>query len=153
MLKEFVEQKHCCFHDEAKDWKEAVRMSCEPLVADGTVVPGYADEIVACVEKNGPYIVLVPGVAMPHSTEDLGSGRVKRSSISFMKLQKPVHFDDPDPDKYADLFFTVCAKNPDEHMKNIQDLMNVLMNEDLLAELHQIKNEDDLVALGNKYNL
>ena len=37
MLKEFVEQKHCKFAESAKDWKDAIRMSCEVLEADGTV--------------------------------------------------------------------------------------------------------------------
>lgn len=36
MLREFVEQKHYKFAAEAPDWKEAIRMSCESLEADGT---------------------------------------------------------------------------------------------------------------------
>ena len=33
MLRTFVEQKHYKFAEEAKDWKDAIRMSCESLEA------------------------------------------------------------------------------------------------------------------------
>lgn len=65
MLREFVEQKHYKFAAEAPDWKEAIRMSCESLEADGTIEANYKEDIVACVEKYGPYIVLMPNIAIP----------------------------------------------------------------------------------------
>lgn len=43
MLKEFVESKHYKFAESAKDWKDAIRMSCESLEADGTVEANYKD--------------------------------------------------------------------------------------------------------------
>ena len=53
MLRTFVEQKHYKFAGEAKDWKDAIRMSCESLEADGTVEPKYNEDNIACVEKHG----------------------------------------------------------------------------------------------------
>lgn len=55
MLREFVEKKHYKFAAGAETWQEAVRMSCESLEADGTVNAQYAEEIIRCVEKYGPY--------------------------------------------------------------------------------------------------
>ena len=37
MLREFVEMNHYLFAREAKDWEEAILMSCKSLEADGTV--------------------------------------------------------------------------------------------------------------------
>jgi len=151
MLKEFVQDKHCIFFEEAENWQDAIRKSCQPIIADGTVEAQYAEDIVRCVEKYGPYIILVPGVAMPHSSE--GGELVHKTCITFMKLQKPVSFDDNDPSKSADLFFTLAACNSEEHLKNMQALSEVLMNEELLEELHQIQGEEDLMRLGDKYHL
>ena len=67
MLSEFVEKGHYKFAGEAADWREAIRMSCESLEADGTVEGNYKEDIIACVEKYGPYIVIMPDVAIPHS--------------------------------------------------------------------------------------
>ena len=44
MLRTFVEQKHYKFAGEAKDWKDAIRMSCESLEADGTVEANYKED-------------------------------------------------------------------------------------------------------------
>lgn len=151
MLKDFVDKKHCLFVDEVSDWEEAIRKCCIPIIEDGTVTEAYPGEIIRCVKEYGPYIVLIPGVAMPHSQE--GGDMVKKTTISFMKLQKPVVFDESDPDSYADLFFTLASCNPDDHLKDMQELSALLENEDLVEEMHGIKDENDLLRLAEKYNL
>ena len=151
MLKDFVEKKHFIFIDEVSTWQEAIIKSCEPLIADKTVERGYADEIIQCVEKYGPYIVLIPGVAMPHSQEK--SEFVNKTTISFMKLQKAISFDDTDEEKKADLFFTLSSCDHDQHLKNMTALSEILLNEELMEELHLVRNEKDLLRLSEKYNL
>lgn len=149
MLREFVEMKHCKFADKASDWKEAIRMSCETLESDGTVEANYKEDIIACVEKYGPYIVIMPNVAMPHSQE-CAEG-VNKTAIGFMKLNEKVSFDPEDPDKDAALFFTLASCNPEQHLGNMTRLSEMLMNEELVEELMEAKNEEDLLELQKKY--
>lgn len=149
MLREFVEKKHFLFAEEAKDWEDAIRMSCQSLEADHTVDKGYAEQIVECVRKYGPYIVLMPGVAMPHSQE--GAQGVHKTAIGFMKLEKPVSFQPGDPDKDAVLFFTLAACDSNQHMENMVKLSEMLMNEDLVRELKSAKSPEDLLVLQEKY--
>lgn len=149
LLGELVEQKHVLFCSGIKDWREAVEKSCEPLVQDGTVEPGYAQEIIRCIEKNGPYIVLIPGFAMPHSTED--SLLAHRSGISFMKLDKCVSFDANNKEKDAKVFFTLAAKDKNAHLDNMQKLFKMLSNEKLCARLLEVKNLQDLLALDHEF--
>lgn len=149
MLKEFVEAKHYKFAEEANDWQEAIRMSCESLEADGTVEKNYKEDIIACVEKYGPYIVIMPNVAMPHSQE-CAKG-VNKTAIAFMKLNKPVSFDENDPEKEAQLFFTLASCNPEQHMDNMVRLSEMLMNEELVVELAKANTPEDLLALSKKY--
>ena len=149
MLREFVEMKHYLFAEEAPDWQEAIRMSCKSLEADGTVDPCDAQQIVDCVSKYGPYIVIMPHVAMPHSQE--GATGVNKTAIGFMKLNKPVSFDPNDPEKDAQLFFTLASCNPDQHLNNMMRLSEMLMNEDLVAELLEAQGPEDLLKLQEKY--
>ena len=149
MLKEFVEQKHYKFAEEARDWKEAIRMSCEPLEADGTVEANYKEDIIACVEKYGPYIVIIPDVAMPHSQE--GAVGVNKTAISFMKLKKAVSFEPGDPEKDARLFFTLASCNPEQHLNNMMRLSEMLSNEEIVAALLEADSEKDLLEIENKY--
>ena len=90
--------------EEAKDWRDAVRMSCEPLEADGSVTAKYKEEIIRAVEQYGPYIIIMPNVAIPHAQKCTDS--VKKTAVSFLKLKKPVCFVDSNQNKnYVQNFF------------------------------------------------
>lgn len=149
MLREFVEKKHCKFAEGASDWKEAVRMSCEVLEADGTVEGNYKEDIIACVEKYGPYIVIMPEVALPHSQE--GAKGVNKTAVAFMKLKQPVSFEHGNPDMDARLFFTLASCNPDQHLDNMSRLSEMLMNEEVIEELLKAEGPEDLLEIQKKY--
>lgn len=149
MLRDFVEKKHYIFVDKAADWEEAIRIGCKPLEADETVDGGYAQKIIDCVHTYGPYIVLMPGVAMPHLQENAAG--VKRTSIGFMKVEEPVWFDPEDEDKYATIFFTLASCNHEEHLVNMQKLAEMLMNEELVEALKKAGKPEDLIAIQEKY--
>jgi len=151
MLKEFVEKKHYKFAEEAKNWQDAIRMSCEALEADGTVESNYKEDIIACVEKYGPYIVIIPNIAMPHSQE-CAMG-VNKTAISFMKLNKPVSFDPDDREKDAKLFFTLASCDSKQHLENMMKLTEMLLNEDVVAALMEANTENDLLEISKKYLL
>lgn len=149
MLKELVEQNRCIFLDRAESWQEAIRISCRPLIEGGIVDEAYADELIENVNAYGPYIVLMPGLAMPHSME--GSRRAKSTGVSFMKVKEPVHFDLNDPEKDAVVFFTLAAADSGAHLRNMQRLSVMLSNEALLAGLLNASCAGDLLQLHEKY--
>lgn len=149
MLREFVEKKHYKFAKSAPDWKEAIRMSCESLEADGTVDACYKEEIVRCIEKYGPYIIIMQDVAMPHSQENAKG--VNKTAIGFMKLEEPVSFEEGNPEKDAVLFFTLASCNPDQHLENMQKLSELLMNDKVVAALKTAECPEDLIAIQEKY--
>ena len=149
MLKEFVTTGHYKFADHASDWKEAIRMSCESLEADGTVDPNYKEEIVSCVDKYGPYIIIAPNIALPHSQE--GATGVNKTAIGFMKLEQPVSFDPEDPEKDAQLFFTLASCDHNQHLENMMRLSEMLMNEDLVKGLENAKSPEDLLELESRF--
>ncbi len=149
MLRNFVENRHYKFAEKAENWREAIRMSCESLEADGTVEANYKEEIIACVEKYGPYIVIMPQVAMPHSQEEAEG--VHKTAIAFMKLEQPVSFDENDPEKDAKFFFTLASCNPEQHLENMMKLSEMLMNEDVLTALEEAKTPEDLIRIQETY--
>lgn len=149
MLREFVESKHYKFAKEAPDWQEAVRMSCESLEADGTVEANYKEDIIACVTKHGPYIVIMPNVAMPHSQE--GAKGVNKTAVAFMKLEKPVSFEEGNTEKDAQLFFTLASCNPEQHLNNMMRLSEMLMNEEVVKALEEAHTPEDLLKIQEQY--
>jgi ascorbate PTS system EIIA or EIIAB component len=149
MLREFVDKKHYLFVDKIDTWQEAIKLSCKPIQKDGTVDESYAQSIIDCVTKYGPYIIIMPGVAMPHSQENARG--VNKTAISFMKVEEPVHFDLNDSEKDARLFFTLASCDPEQHIENIKKLSEMLMNEDLVNELKEATSTEDLLAIQEKY--
>ncbi|WP_313341082.1 PTS sugar transporter subunit IIA [Lacrimispora sp.] len=149
MLKEFVEQGHYKFAREAADWEEAVRMSCETLERDGTVESNYKEDIISCIKKYGPYIIIMPNVAMPHSQECARG--VHKTAIGFMKLDKAVSFAPGEEDKEAKLFFTLASCNPEQHLENMTKLSELLMNEGAVKALMQAQTPDDLLRIQEDY--
>ena len=151
LLREIVEKKHFLFAGKAEGWEDSIRMACSPLVETGVVTKEYADEIIACVHKHGPYIAIMPGFALPHSMEN--SEGALQTAIGFMKLEEEVVFDPDDVEKRAKVFFTLSSIDHDTHLKNMRKLFKMLTNEDLCEDLLQVTKPEDLMALAEKYNI
>ncbi|MFA5471416.1 MAG: PTS sugar transporter subunit IIA [Acholeplasmataceae bacterium] len=149
LLKDIIEKGHYLFVDKVDTWEEAIRMSCKPLEKDGTIEPSYAELIIECVQKYGPYIVLFPNYAIPHSTENAVG--VHDTAIGFMKLEQAISFEPGNPEKDAKVFFTLAAIDKDKHVENMEQLFDMLTNEELLEALLTVKTVEDLIELAEKY--
>lgn len=143
MFKEFVEKKHYAFCDGFEDWREAVRAACQPLIADKTIENEYIDAIIGKIEEYGPYIVIAPNIAIPHAQEGVG---VNDTAVSFMKTEKPVHFDD-DPEHDARLFFVLASTNNEIHLQNLSEMAEILDDEEFVAKILECHTAEDLLAL------
>lgn len=147
-LKELVEKKRVCFHDKFDNWEEAIQASCEPLLREAVIEQAYVDSVIGCVKKYGPYIVFAPNIAMPHSQE--GAVGVHETAISFMKVEKPVHFEENNPDKDAKLFFVLASVDHAKHMENMEKLATMLLQPGMIDALLEVKSEEGLLALDEK---
>lgn len=152
MLKYFFDNDLINYSErEITDWRDAISESCQLLLDKKIIDQTYVDEIIRCVEEHGPYIVIVPEVAMPHSSED--SKGVFGTAISFTKMKQPVQFESDEEEKSAILFFTLAAKNAEEHMENIQNLSELLMTEGLIESLVATNSIEDYQAVMKEYDL
>ena len=107
-----------------------------------------AAALIICLTQVPPLL----GLAMPHSQQ--GSEGVFNTAIGFMKVEKPVSFVEGDPEKYANIFFTLASCNPTEHLANMSQLAEMLGDDDLLQDLlENVHNEEDLLRVADKYPL
>ena len=135
------------FLDGADSWQEAVQLSCQSLVTNGAVDADYADQVIACVEKYGPYIVVVPGLAIPHCNE--GNPSVHRSTIAYTKFQKEILFPFPEDTRSANLFFTLAASDPNTHLDNMAYLFNILSDEEVFRQVQEANSVEDLLKIDS----
>lgn len=149
LLEEIVRRKRTAFFRDALNWKDAIQKSCLPLVQTGCATSEYARRIIECVEELGPYIVIVPGLAIPHSTK--GCPEALKTAISFVHFEVPVIFDPEDRQKDVRIFFALSAVNEDEHIKNMRRLFKILSNDETLGKLMEARSSQDLLSLDERY--
>lgn len=150
LLKEIVENNHFLFVDSFDSWQDSIYGAAKPLLDDGTLEMEYLDKIIENVNTYGPYFVLMPDVAMPHST--LGGAGVNGTAIGFCKVETPVVFDPEDESKNARLFFTLAAVDNDKHLENMMALSELLLNDGIVEDLLQAKTKQDLLDIADKYS-
>lgn len=150
MLKYFHDNDLVRIYDETpQDWREALRIASENLKEKGIITDAYINEIIKNVEVNGAYIVIVPGVVMPHALAT-GPG-VLGTGIGFAKFSEMVSFEAGNPEKQGKLFFTLAAKNEEQHLENIQNLMALLMTDGMIEALSNIETLDDFNQVMNHF--
>jgi PTS system ascorbate-specific IIA component len=109
----------------ATDWRAAVRLAGDALVASGATPPAYTDEMVATVEQLGPYIVIAPGIALAHARP---SPAVRRAAISLVTLLEPVAFGHRENDPVR-LVIGLAAIDEEGHITALSTLAELLSDE------------------------
>lgn len=150
LLKEIVDAGYYLFVDGFDSWHDSIYGSAKPLLEQNVLDNTYLDKIIENVNEYGPYFVIIPNVAMPHST--LGGTGVYKTAIGFCKSETPVVFDPEDESKNARLFFTLAAVDSDKHLENMQKLSELLMIEGLVEDLLQARSKEDLLEVDRKYS-
>lgn len=106
----------------AADWREAVLEAGALLAELGIAEPRYGPAMVATAERLGPYIVIAPGLAMPHSRPEDGA---LRSGICLLTLRDPVDFGNPANDP-VQVVLGLAGADPDEHVAALAELAPIL---------------------------
>ncbi|MGL5285039.1 MAG: PTS sugar transporter subunit IIA [Aeromonas sp.] len=108
----------------AANWREAIKLGTDMLIASGAVEPRYHEAIISSIEKMGPYIVIAPQFAMPHARPENG---VNRTAFALVTLSTPVHFEGED--EPVDVLVTLAGSTSDEHMEGLMEVTQVLEDE------------------------
>ncbi len=142
MLKKFL-SKNIQVLDQIETWREAIKIAAVPLVEDMSITHEYIISMIENVEKNGSYIVIAPGVAIPHSRPEHG---VLKTGLSLLKLKKGVMFPE---EKEVKIIFVLAANDNETHLELISELANLIMEEEQVAKLFLAKNEAEALECIN----
>ncbi|MGK0466161.1 PTS sugar transporter subunit IIA [Clostridium sp.] len=138
MLREMV-KNNINVVDEVSCWQEAIKVAAAPLKEKGFIKEEYISAMVENVVKNGPYIVIMPGIAMPHSRPEHG---VLKTGVSLLKLSKSVKFPE---DKDVELIIVLAANDSETHLQLISGLTDLLMEEESMEKLFLAKSKEEVL--------
>lgn len=116
--------------EEVENWEKAIQIAAKPLIKKNKIKEGYVENMIDSIKELGPYIILIPGVAMPHARPN---GNVLESSVSMLKINKGVSFSKETED--VKLMFVLAAKDSNSHIEIIEELTNLLGDDEKIEKL------------------
>ena len=130
---------------QASTWEAAVRLAGDGLVASGRTTQKYTDDMVAAVHELGPYIVIGPGLAMPHTRP---SESVLETGMSLVVLQEPVEFGHQRNDP-VHVLFGLAALDHDRHLEILSEFATHASDPDFINSLLTCSSEGEIRSLIN----
>ena len=141
-MSEVIEARNIKLNVDASDWRDSMIKSGQLLVDSDYITKDYIDLTIKCVEENGPYIVIIPGLALSHSRPDVS---VKKTGLSLITLSKPVCFNcDNDP---VDIVLTLAATDDTSHLQKLQSMLNLSQ---MKRTLNSLKTQNQLRKLPKR---
>jgi len=130
-------------HVKAKNWLDAVRKACEPLVKNNSIDEKYVDGIKALLDKHGPYMVLSPEIVLLHAMVGYG---VNHLCMGLTTFSPPIRFGhkDNDPVSVAIVFGTVDNRS---HLKALSQLSQLLGDRQLIQSIKEKGSSAEILRL------
>lgn len=129
-----------------KNWKSAVRESSKILLEKNIIREKYINSMISNIEKEGPYVVISPGIALVHAAPEDG---VIKSGLSLLILKEGVNFNHSKNDP-VDFVITLAADGSGNHIKALSQLIKLIYKNDIKEKLKNLdKNEEIIEVLKN----
>ena len=119
LLQDLLSEDNVSFHYPAETWEDVIRHGGQLMVDAGFTEPTYTEAMIDVVRDMGPYIVLAPGLAMPHARPEMGA---KQVGTALVTLEKPIDFGSPENDPVSVAVFFMCT----EVRKNTFNCLQIL---------------------------
>ncbi|MCL1996742.1 MAG: PTS sugar transporter subunit IIA [Defluviitaleaceae bacterium] len=107
-------------------WRTGIRVAAQPLVDDDSITEDYIVEMIAAVDKFGPYIVLIDNFALPHAQ---GTGSVKRMAMSLLVTEEKIDMRGVP----VTMFMVLAPTDKESHVQALKELSDILEEEKNLA--------------------
>ncbi|SFB91870.1 PTS system IIA component, L-Asc family [Brevinema andersonii] len=140
MLKEML-KNNIQILDSVNNWEEAVIIASNPLLKDKTINEQYQQAMVNNIKTLGSYMILMPGIAMPHARPEEGA---HKNGLSLLILRNDVLFPG---DQKAWFILCLAAESPDSHIEIIEAIADLLGNEELLEKIKNSLSSESVLEL------
>lgn len=147
LLQDLLSEDNVSFHYPAETWEDVIRHGGQLMVDAGFTEPTYTEAMIDVVRDMGPYIVLAPGLAMPHARPEMGA---KQVGTALVTLEKPIDFGNPENDPVSVAVF-LCAPNKEEHIQLLTDIATLFEDEEFLDAAVNFESIEDVQAFLSEY--
>lgn len=143
-MKEIVKLENIAVNQYAKNWEEAIHISGDLLVNCGSITDKYVKNMIDSVYNLGPYMVIMPRLALAHAAP---CKEVINSDISIVTFKNEVFFNsENDPVKIV-----ICLACIDKkaHIGRLKQIAEKLMEDNIIDKICSCANVEELYELIN----
>ena len=143
LAKELMSGEIVMFDVEAESADEIIRLIADSMEKDGRLIDkdGYIADVKAREASSSTAVGF--SVATPHSK----SVHVKEPSLAFVRLAKPINWDDAEE---VDMVFQIGVPSPgqgDRHLEILAGLFRKIMHDDFREQLGNAKTAEEVIKL------
>lgn len=141
MLEEILTVKTVDTNVDVDNWEDAISHAGRLLVDANYAEEEYIENMVDIVKEFGPYIVILPGVALAHARPEMGA---KKIGLSLVTLKNPIEFGNEtfDPVK---LVFALCATDNHSHLELLREIAVIFEDEEKMLALADCQSKEELI--------
>ena len=123
--------------------EEAIQLVGKLMVDSGAVEPRYIEGMLNMSKQLGPYIVIAPGVALPHARPEDG---VIKPCLALATLNPPVNFGNINFDPVR-LVFAIGAVDAYQHIDALRSFATFLSEAKNLEALLKAQSKDEILRI------
>ncbi|WP_052447584.1 BglG family transcription antiterminator [Clostridium polynesiense] len=143
MLIEILNENLVEVNADVKTREEAIIKSGTLLYKNDLVEERYIQAMLDNLEEHGTYIVIAPGIAMPHARPENG---VKDIGISIVTLKNPVVFGHKTNDPVR-IVIGLCAIDHQTHLAALTELVNILKDESCIEGILNADSSEEIINI------
>lgn len=144
-MEEVIARGNISLHRRAGSWEEAIRVAAAPLEECGSIEASYTNRMIESVKRLGPYMVIMPGLALAHAAP---GADVRMSDLSIAVFDADVRFHcDNDPVR---IVMCLACTNREAHLARLQRMAEKLMDAAFVDRMRACESADELYGLLNE---
>lgn len=147
MLETWLEPQCVSLHNTTNDYRDAIKIGGDLLVAAGKATDSFVDRMISAVDEFGPYMVIAPGIAVPHARPEDGALAV---GLSLVTLDTPVNFGNPENDPVS-MVICLCSTDSSSHLDALARLVGLLEDSDNVNAILAAKNVPEVMEIISKH--
>jgi transcriptional antiterminator/mannitol/fructose-specific phosphotransferase system IIA component (Ntr-type) len=143
-LGELIPREALNLNVECKNWQQAIRCCGQPLLEQGAITEQYVEAMIKAVLDYGPYMVIIPEIALAHAAPEKG---VRRECLSLITLRQPLQFGEKNKE-WVRIVIVFGARN--HQPEQLHRLVKILEQPGNIERIKEATAHDQIMRLSNR---
>jgi len=148
MVKDMLTEALVVTNQQAEDWREAVKVCGNLLIHRNKITSDYITSMIESVEEYGPYMIMLPEIALFHGRPSEG---VKEICLSLATFCKPIEFSEFGSNKTIKAAFAFGAIDNESHVELLSKMAALLQDEEFVSLLRNNGKKEEIMNVIKNY--